>query len=377
MKKTESSFTPEITIDSPGRINFIGGHTDYNKGFVLPAAIDKKIHFYFRKNDSEDRATIHSKQYDNPLQINLSKIERSSTLWENYILGVIQQIQKLGKTLKGFECIIESNLPIGSGLSSSAALECGMAYGLDRLFDLNLTKQEIISLSMTAEHEFVGTKCGIMDQFASVNGKKDHVMLLDCRTKEYKYIPAVLKPYKVLMLNTNVSHQLSDGQYNSRQDECIEAVAIIQKQFPEVSFLRDVTLPMLEACKPNLSPIHYKRSLFIVEENARVLKAAKAFEENNIEELGKLIYACHDGLKNLYQISCPELDFLVDYAKTKSFIVGARLMGGGFGGCTINLVHEDFVKPYIEEVSKAYNEKFNIDLSAFEVNLSNGTTLRK
>ncbi|MBA4745700.1 MAG: galactokinase [Muricauda sp.] len=377
MTDIDPSFVPEIIIESPGRINFIGGHTDYNNGFVLPAAIDKKIRFYFRKIDSLENAVIFSKQYERPIKINLSHIVKSDVIWENYILGVILQIQKLGKKLRGFECVIDSNLPIGSGLSSSAALECGMAFGLDKLFELNLTKTEMVQLSMQAEHEFVGTKCGIMDQFASVNGKKDNAILLDCRSKEFRYIPTVLDPYKIVLLNTNVSHQLSDGQYNSRQDECAEAVSIIQKKFPEVNSLRDVSLSMLEVSKQSLSPIHYKRALFVVQENERVLKSVKALEENNIEELGKLIYASHDGLRNLYEITCPELDYLVDFSKNKEYVMGARVMGGGFGGCTINLVYEDFVKPYIEEVSKAYKEKFNIDLSAFEVNLSNGTTLRK
>lgn len=372
-----SNSQSEIIVSSPGRINLIGGHTDYNKGFVLPAAIDKNILLRFKKNGSDNQCTVHSQGYAHPLHIDLKHIKKSNEIWENYVLGVIQQIQQAGKTIHGFDCAIESNLPIGSGLSSSAALECGVATGLNQLFDLNFSKSEIVALSMKAEHEFVGTKCGIMDQFSSVNGRKDHVMLLDCLSLDYQYISANLNPYSLLLLNTNVSHQLSDGQYNSRQQDCFGAIATIKKSFPEVNFLRDVDEAMLIKCKADLHPDHYKRSLFIVQENQRVLAAVEALKSNDIKELGKLIYDCHEGLRHQYDISCPELDFLVDYSKEKEFVIGSRVMGGGFGGCTLNLVHKDHMDSYIEETSQAYNKAFGINLGAFCVNLSNGTTVKE
>lgn len=367
----------EIAVDSPGRINLIGGHTDYNNGYVLPAAIDRKIGLKLRKNGSEKICHIHSKGYGKPLQLDLQNIEKSSIEWENYLLGVIVGIQKLGHSLEGFDCVIESDLPIGSGLSSSAALECGLASGINALFELGLSKLEIITLSRQAEHEFVGTKCGIMDQFSSVYGKLGHFIFLDCSNLDHTYVPASTGPYELLLLNTNISHQLSDGQYNSRQDECFEAVSKIQKQHPNITSLRDVDLDLLSSCKAVLTNIQYQRALFIVQENQRVLDAAEALKSKDIETLGSLLYACHEGLRDLYDISCPELNFLVDYAKEQHYVAGARMVGGGFGGCTILLVHRDHMETYIREISKAYLKEFGIALGAIPVHTSNGTTLRK
>lgn len=367
----------EIAVDSPGRINLIGGHTDYNNGYVLPAAIDKKIAFRLKKNGSAQMCHIHSKGYGTPLRLNLQKVEKSSIEWENYLLGVIAGIQKLGHSLEGFDCEIESDLPIGSGLSSSAALECGLASGLNALFELGLSKLEIITLSRQAEHEFVGTKCGIMDQFSSVYGKSGHFIFLDCSNLHHAYVPASMGAYELLLLNTNISHQLSDGQYNSRQDECFEAVARIQKQHPNITSLRDVDLDLLTSSKALLTDIQYQRALFIVQENQRVLDAAEALKSKDIEQLGSLLYTCHEGLRDLYDISCPELNFLVDYAKEQDYVAGARMVGGGFGGCTIHLVHGDHMERYIKEISEVYKKEFGIDLGAIPVRTSNGTTLRK
>lgn len=377
MDRNSVNILDEIVVDSPGRINLIGGHTDYNNGYVLPAAIDRKIGFRLWRNSTMETCNIHSKGYAEPLHIDLRKIEKSSVEWQNYLLGVIAGIQKLGHSLEGFDCEIESDLPIGSGLSSSAALECGLASGLNALFQLGLSKLEIITLSRQAEHEFVGTKCGIMDQFSSVYGKSGHFIFLDCSNLHHAYVPASMGPYELLLLNTNISHQLSDGQYNSRQDECFEAVARIQKQHPHITSLRDVDLDLLTSSKALLTDIQYQRALFIVQENQRVLDAAEALKSKNIEHLGSLLFACHEGLRNLYDISCPELNFLVDYAKQQDYVAGARMVGGGFGGCTIHLVHGDHMEHYIKEISEAYKREFGIDLGAIPVRTSNGTTLRK
>jgi len=377
MDRNSVNILDEIVVDSPGRINLIGGHTDYNNGYVLPAAIDRKIGFRLWRNSTMETCNIHSKGYNEPLHIDLRKIEKSSVEWHNYLLGVIAGIQKLGHSLEGFDCEIESDLPIGSGLSSSAALECGLASGLNALFQLGLSKLEIITLSRQAEHDFVGTKCGIMDQFSSVYGKSDHFIFLDCSNLDYKYVPACMGPYQLLLLNTNISHRLSDGQYNSRQNECFEAVAQIQKRYANVSSLRDVDMDILNNTKALLSDIQYQRALFIVQENQRLLDAVEALESKDIESLGSLLYACHEGLRDLYDISCPELNFLVDYAKEQSFVAGARMVGGGFGGCTIHLVHENHMETYIREISKAYLKEFGIDLGAIPVHTSNGTTHRK
>ncbi|RPD94227.1 galactokinase, partial [Aureibaculum marinum] len=225
-------------IDSPGRINIIGEHTDYNNGFVLPTAIDKKIQFKFKKNGSLKTCSIHSNNFDTGFSFKLDAVEKSEKQWENYVLGVIYEIQQLSDKLQGFDCVLDSDIPVGSGISSSAALECGLAFGLNELFDLNLSKQTIVELSQRAEHNFVGTKCGIMDQFASVMSKKDHVILLDCQSLDYQYVPIKIEPFTILLLNTNVSHNLASGEYNIRRSQCEEGVRVIKQKYAEVHSLR-------------------------------------------------------------------------------------------------------------------------------------------
>lgn len=370
------SFEPELTVASPGRINIIGEHADYNMGYVLPTAIEKKITFKFQRNNSDRICNVYSKGYDTGFQIDLGTIAPSTIEWENYILGVLHEISLITHKVRGFNCTIESYLPMGSGVSSSAALECGLAYGLNELFDLGLSKMEIVELSQRAEHSYVGTKCGIMDQFASVMSKAGNVILLDCESLEYQYIPIDLAPYKILMLNTNVSHNLASGEYNTRRAECELGVSLLKKCHPEVGSLRHATEAMLMDHKQVMGDKVFNRCLYVVQEKARVLAAVEALKANDLGKLGGLLYQTHDGLSNLYEVSCPELDFLVEFSKTWDAVLGARMMGGGFGGCTINLVHRDSVEDYIQKASKAYNEKFNIELTAFEALPSEGTSVK-
>ena len=277
------------------------------------------------------------------------------------------EINLLGKKLKGFDCIIKSDLSTGAGISSSAALECGFAAGLNALFDLGLSKLEITQLSQRAEHNFVGNKCGIMDQYASVMSKQDHIILLDCESLHAEYIPADFKSCKLLLLNTNVSHNLADSEYNTRRQECEAAVDIIQKQYPEVKSLRDVNLDMLEEFKEQLQGKQYQRSRYVIEENNRVMKATTAIKAGELSEFGDLMYGSHDGLQHDYEVSCPELDFLVEFSRPKEYIYGSRMMGGGFGGCTINLIEADKIEEYIAEAAEAYFKKFNIKLDTIAV----------
>lgn len=367
----------DVIINSPGRINIIGEHTDYNNGFVLPTAIDKKIQFKLKKNETLDTCSVYSQNIDTNFSFNLRKVRKSEHQWENYILGVIYEIQQLSDKLKGFDCVLDSNIPIGSGISSSAALECGLAQGLNELFNLKLSKLTIVELSQRAEHNYVGTKCGIMDQFASVMSKKDHVILLDCQSLEFEYVPFKIKPYKILLLNTNVSHNLASGEYNLRRSQCEKGVEIIKQKYSKVNSLRDVSITMLNEFKTEMQPVVFNRCTYVVEEKKRVLKAVRALKNDQLDELGKLMYQTHDGLQYLYEVSCPELDFLVDFSKKYDAVIGARMMGGGFGGCTINLIHADAVKGFIEDASNAYFNEFNIKLTAFEANPSEGTTINK
>ncbi|MCA0932460.1 galactokinase [Lutimonas saemankumensis] len=369
-----NSFNSDVIIDSPGRINLIGEHIDYNGGLVLPAAIDKKITFRFRKNNSET-CEILSSNFKSSFKLDLKDISRSETEWQNYILGVVYHINVLKPgSVKGFDCIIESNLPLGSGISSSAALECGMAKGLNELFDIGLTDLQMIKLSRDAEHTFVGTKCGIMDQFAVVKGKENNLILLDCDTLEYKLIPADFSPYTVVLLNTNVSHSLASSEYNVRRDECNTALAAIQKKYPRYSSLAEIEPSVIEEFKQILPEKVFNRALYASQEHRRTLEAVQCLEANDLTGFGDCLYRSHNGLQHMYEVSCKELDFLVDFSKKFDDVLGARMMGGGFGGCTINLILEEKVEEFIENAKAAYQEKFDLDLSPIIIKISNGVS---
>ena len=369
------NFKPELTIESPGRINIIGEHTDYNMGFVLPTAIEKKITFKFQKNGSDKICHVYSKGYDTGFELSLDTIEISKVEWENYILGVLNEISKRTDKLKGFDCVLESNVPIGSGVSSSAAMECGLAFGLNELFGLGLSKMDIVELSQAAEHTYAGTKCGIMDQFASVMSKEGHVILLDCESLEYSYIPIQIKPYKIVLLNTNVSHNLASGEYNKRRAQCKAGVSALQKNYPEVKSLRNASMDMLNKVKDTIDETVYNRCAYVIQEKIRVLEAVEALKGNNLKRVGELLYETHEGLSKLYEVSCPELDFLVAFTKGNDAVLGARMMGGGFGGCTINLVHEDAIEEFVVAASKAYEKACNLKLTWFEASPSQGTSI--
>ncbi len=371
-----ANFKPEISVTSPGRVNLIGEHTDYNAGYVLPTAIDKNIYFHLKKNGEDNVCNIYSKTYDSFLQVFLTSVKKSDTEWENYILGVVYELQKHTSKIKGFDCIIESKLPIGAGISSSAALECGLAFALNKLFDLQLSKRCLIELSRDAEHSFVGTKCGIMDQFASVMSEANHALLLDCKTLNYQLVPLQIDPYELLLLNTNVSHSLSTSEYNTRRKECEIGVQIIQSKYSEIDSLRSANLSILNEFKDEMSSIVYQRCSYVLHENQRVLAAADALKTGRLSAFGELMYASHKGLRNEYNVSCDELDFLVDFSKRYDTVLGSRMMGGGFGGCTINLIHKDVITTYVQDVSRAYKENFNIELSPILVKPSNGTSFQ-
>jgi galactokinase len=365
-------FESDIIVKSPGRINLIGEHIDYNGGHVLPAAIDIKVTMLFRKKDnslcrvySEDQGAF-TFDINKPLQI-------SDTHWENYVLGVVDGIVKArqGK-LCGFDCVISSELPMGAGISSSAALECGIAKGLNDLFDLGLSNLELIEISRMAEHNFVGTKCGVMDQFAVMMGKRKKLLLLNCETLDHKQIDAEFTPYKILLLNTNVSHNLASSEYNTRREECEKALSVIQKNHPQYPLLANVPETVIETYKGKLSTKVYQRALFVSRENARTLEAAVLIQSGDIKGFGSLMYQTHEGLSKNYEVSCPELDFLVDITKDIPQVVGSRMMGGGFGGCTISLVEDGFVNEFIDLTRKAYKEQFDINLTSILVATSDG-----
>ncbi|WP_349351591.1 galactokinase [Flagellimonas sp. MMG031] len=369
--------TWDLSIASPGRINLIGEHTDYNDGFVLPAAIDKHLFLKLKKNGTKNRCTIKSEGFENTYVADLYDLKHGTEGWHDYVLGVLKELQALTQELKGFDCTMQTNVPIGSGMSSSAALECGLAYGLNELFGLGLEKWELIKLCQRAEHNFVGTQCGIMDQFASMMGKEGHSMLLDCRDLDYEYIPTNLDPYVILMLNTNVSHNLAASAYNTRREESASGLKLISEFFGVNNSFRSITKDMVEECSTMLGEIRYRRCSYVLEENQRVLDAAEALKRGDIIALGELLYKSHKGQREKYEVSCPELDFLVDFSKGERKILGSRMVGGGFGGCTLNIIHKSAVEEYLAIASSEYKRKFGIELSSFQTVPSQGTTIMK
>ena len=370
-----TNFLSDVEVESPGRINLIGEHIDYNGGFVLPAAIDKVIHFKFKKRE-DNLIHVQSIAFDNPLKIKINKLDKSPISWHNYLIGVLYYINVLcPDKIQGFDCVFKSNLPVGSGISSSAALECGFAKGVNELLNLKLNNREIISLCQRAEHDFAGTKCGIMDQYAVINGLDNHFLLLNCQKITHKLVPAQLYNHNIILLNTNVSHNLSTSEYNLRTQECKSALEAIQVKYPEYKFLCDVPVEIINELKTNLSFKEYKRAVFASEENKRTLQAVDFLEDGDLDQLGNLLYSSHQGLRDLYEVSCKELDFLVDFTKNIPTVKGARMMGGGFGGCTLNIVEENYTDQFTNDISRAYLQKFNIELTPHIVKTNSGVKI--
>ncbi|MFM9824510.1 galactokinase [Flavobacterium sp.] len=365
---------PEVVILSPGRINIIGEHIDYNDGFVMPAAIDKIICFAFEKSKSITSRII-ALDLNEEFSIDFSKKPNlDDKVWTNYIRGVVNQLQLNGFDFEGVNCVFSSNIPSGSGLSSSAALECGFLKGVKELYELSIKPIDIALMSQKAEH-WVGINCGIMDQFASVLGVENKVIKIDCKTLEYDYHNADFGDYSLILLDSNVKHSLFTSEYNQRREECEIGLTIIKRKFPEVKNFRDCTEDHILDTKGEMEEDVFKRCYYVVKEISRVIKASIALDNNDIEGLGKLLFETHDGLTREYEVSCEELDYLVDFAKTESSIIGSRMMGGGFGGCTINLVKKGQEEVMKEKIQQLYHDKFNIELKSYDVKIGNGTTI--
>ncbi|AZI27414.1 galactokinase [Pedobacter sp. G11] len=366
--------TEPVLIKSPGRINIIGEHTDYNDGFVMPAAINKAIYVAVSQRDDQE-IHLYSESYQQKHIASIDQIEKTDKSWANYILGVADQIKKRGLQFSGFNLYLDGNVPLGAGLSSSAALECATAFAIKHLNNLDISQMDLALISQKAEHEFAGVNCGIMDQFASVFGKKDQAVMLDCRSMKYEYIPLKLDGYKLVLLNTNVKHSLADSAYNERRSQCEQGVAWIKEHEPAVNSLRDVNLELLEKhVKPKDSQV-YQKCAFIVKEIDRVVKAADQLANGNLNALGNLMFATHEGLSKDYEVSCKELDFLVDFVKDFDGVLGARMMGGGFGGCTINIVKDDRIDSLIDQIKIAYSNSFDLNLEAYVVETGDGSSL--
>jgi len=365
---------PTHVVRSPGRINIIGEHTDYNEGFVLPTAIDKAIYVAVGKRE-DDLIRLYAEDFKAYFELALSDIKPVEEGWPNYILGVVNQLLERGLPVGGFNMYVDGDVPLGAGLSSSAALECAAGFALNVLFDLQLQRVDIAKIGQLAEHTYAGVKCGIMDQFASVMSKAGHVVKLDCRDLSFAYTPLELGDYAILLLNTNVKHSLASSAYNDRRESCEEGVRLVQAKYPEVNSLRDVSVAMLDELVQSVDADIYTKCRFVVEENGRLNDVCAALERGDLEELGQQLFRAHEGLSKEYEVSCPELDFLVEYVREFPEILGARMMGGGFGGCTINLVKKSFQDLLIERLTPIYQSKFGLDLTAIKVVPSNGTEI--
>ena len=360
-----------LLICSPGRVNLIGEHTDYNEGFVLPAAIDKAIYLAVGlRSDNELHFVAHD--LNKTYQGLLSDLIPTRT-WADYLLGVIAQFRLAGYAIGGFNCVFGGDIPMGAGLSSSAALENGVGFALNELFSLELDRITLLTLSQRAENEFVGAKVGIMDMFASMMGKADHVIKLDCRSLGYAYAPLRMDGISIVLCDSRVKHSLVTSEYNTRRAECEAGVRFLQTFYPEIKSLRDVTMPMLDQHLRDTEPLIYRRCAYVVQENGRLLNGVAALEQNDIAAFGQLMYGSHEGLSKWYEVSCPELDILVEIARQQPGVLGARMMGGGFGGCTINLVREDALKAFTELIIKQYKAQTGKDTYIHVCKIQDGT----
>jgi galactokinase len=376
------NFAPLLAVQSPGRINLIGEHTDYNHGFVLPAAIDKYIQVAIGKRTD---GTIHmvALDLDETMVIPIENLKPHPTQWVNYIIGVVAEVLEKTKypadLVQGFDICIQGNIPSGAGLSSSAAVECAVLFALNELYELQLTKMEMALMAQKAEHQFAGVKCGLMDMFASLHGQKNKAILLDCASLAYTYYPLALNEYSIVLFDTQIKHALASSEYNTRRLECEAGIKMIQEKYPSLKTFRDLNIEKVEEClasnNNSTTAKIYQRCKYVVEEIERVQAAVKNLAAGDMEAFGKKMFDTHEGLSKLYEVSCPELDFLVNAVKQNEDVIGARMMGGGFGGCTINIIKNSAVDAISKALAANYLNKYNKPLVVYRTSIEAGTHL--
>jgi galactokinase len=356
---------------SPGRINLIGEHTDYNGSFVFPGAIDKGMVAVILANGTK-KVRAWSVDLQDYAEFTMDETDLPAASWARYIFGVCREIIKRGGNPGGFDTAFAGDVPLGAGMSSSAALESTYAYALNDMFSLGIDKMELAHIGQATEHNYVGVKCGIMDQFISLFGKKGNLIRLDTRSMEYKYFPFHPQGYRLVLLDTVVKHELASSAYNKRRESCENAARVVRENGnPGVEFLRDVTMDMLNQVKDKLSEEDFMRAQYVVQETERVLTVSDALERDDYETVGRMMYLTHDGMSRLYEVSCDELDFLNQIAR-ECGVTGSRVMGGGFGGCTINLVKDHLYEGFLAQAIEQFARKFGHQPKVYDVVISDG-----
>jgi len=369
--KFQSLFGDKYAVyTSPGRVNLIGEHTDYNGGFVFPGAIDKGIYAAINPNGT-DMIRAYSIDYQAKTEFGMSEEDAPKEAWAKYIFGVVREMQKRGFQPMGFDTVFAGDVPLGAGMSSSAALESTFAFALNDIYNLGIDKFELARIGQSTEHNYCGVKCGIMDQFASIFGKKGHLMRLNCATMEFEYFPFDPKGYKVVLLDTVVKHELASSAYNRRRESCENACAYIAARHPEVKYLSDATMQMLDEVKNEIPQEDYMRAKYVIGEKQRVLDVCAALEKGDYATVGDRMFGTHYGMSKEYEVSCDELDFLNDIAK-QCGVTGSRVMGGGFGGCTINLVKDELYDIFVTTAKEKFNKKFGHYPKVYDVVISDG-----
>jgi galactokinase len=361
--------TPTV-FAAPGRINLIGEHTDYNQGFVLPGAIDKRIYIAIAKNN-QDLLHVYAGQYNEHRSFPLTAI-RPTKDWTTYLLGIVFNLQQQGHDIKGVDVLVEGDIPLGAGMSSSAALCSAFGFALNELFGLGLSKMDLAILGQHTEHNFAGVQCGIMDEFASLHGKAGYVMKLDCRSLEHEYIPFQFPDHRIVLVNSMVTHSLASTQYNVRRKQCEAGIAILKKYYPEINSLRDVSPEMLTERKDALEATIFRRCSFVIHENDRLLQGCAYLRSGDLPAFGELMFLAHEGLSKWYEVSCEESDFLVSLARSFPGVLGSRQMGGGFGGCTINIVEADSVGDFSKFMEERYDKRFGIQPKIYVTQIQDG-----
>ena len=364
--------TKKIIVRSPGRVNLIGEHTDYNEGFVLPAAVDKAIYFAVEPRNDK-RLHLVSVDLKDEYEGNVDEIKKSQKVWANYLLGVIYQLQKAGHRFNGVNAVFGGDVPIGAGLSSSAAMEGGFIFALNNIFSLGVDKLTMVKMSQKAEHEYVGVNCGIMDQFINIFGEDRKVLKIDCRSLQYEYFPFERDDLRIILCETPTRRSLASSEYNVRRKQCETGVAVLQKYNKAIKSLRDVQLDFLLEHRSDLEPVVFNRCEYVVKENARVLKACEDLKKNDLTSFGLQMFASHKGLRDDYEVSSKELDYLENIASRIPGVLGSRMMGAGFGGCTINLVEELHAEEFVEKVKALYKERTSDDIKVHVTKLVGGT----